>query len=676
MPSGELFLFRPYRVLSALYERILLKLNLLSAAHSTIEPQDTDFSTFFINLKERDMIEADLAGTLDATLERTEKIMQHQYFFFGHDEEEGTARPLIMGNTIDWHKDYASDMRFDLKFGKDINYRDATKYGDVKYVWELNRHIHLVPTAKAFYLTGDQRYRDEVLEQIMDWISSNPYLIGINWTSALEVALRLINWCWVWFLLDARTPIEHDYARTFLSSIYRHCHFIRHNYSAYSSANNHLVGEAAGLFIASSLFSFFPDAQHWNEWSRKILEREIRLQISPDGVNKEQAIDYHCFSLELFVLAYLTGKKANRVFSEEYERRLHAMMHFLASVISHETGVVPQIGDSDNARVLELDSSRYNRYLSLLNTGAAIFKDSTLKVHDGELDEQSYWLLGGREAKETFSSISRQEHLSDDRLISFDSGGYHIFDVKNEQGIRGKLIFDCAPLGYLSIAAHGHADALACILSVNGEEILTDPGTYAYHTNRRWRDYFRSTRAHNTITVNGRDQSVMGGAFLWTEKANARTVDSHCNSSTLFVKGVHDGYVRLKPPVEHIRSITWDKTKQIFVIVDKLESPSPVDITLHFHLVPAGEAESGNGNVVIIKRRGIYVVLRLPHEMDVSLHKGEEDPRILGWYSRHLGIKAPTWTIAAAGKFNPDTELRTLISFANNPEDALHRVFS
>ena len=352
------------------------------------------------------------------------------------------------------------------------------------------------------------------------------------------------------------------------------------------------------------------------------------------------------------------------------------MFTFLSAVTCPETGRTPQIGDSDNAVALELDSSGSSRYISLLNTGTVLFGDRSFKVHDDDLDEYSYWLLGGRKAKERFASLPKGEPVEEDRLVSFDSGGYHVFDVKNNEGLGAKLIFDSGPLGYLSIAAHGHADALAITLLVNGEEILADPGTYAYHTERVWRDYFRSTHAHNTMTVNNENQSVIGGAFLWTKKAAARTIKHIDDSESLGISGSHDGYQRLAPPVTHYRTVTWDRNARIFRIVDKVDASAAVDIALRFHLGVGVAVEEKPDNTLILSYKNAHVGLKLPGGLSVERHRGAQHPDIRGWYSRHLGIKVPVWTITARGTVQPHAELKTGISFATNPEDALNRVFT
>ncbi|TIQ17227.1 heparinase II/III-family protein, partial [Mesorhizobium sp.] len=82
------------------------------------------------------------------------------------------------------------------------------------------------------------------------------------------------------------------------------------------------------------------------------------------------------------------------------------------------------------------------------------------------------------------------------------------------------------PLGYLSIAAHGHADALSLTLCVDGEPVLVDPGTWLYGSGGVWRDWFRSTPAHNTLNIEGKSQSIIAGTFNWSHKAVAALVES------------------------------------------------------------------------------------------------------------------------------------------------------
>lgn len=671
MPPGELFWYRPRQKMQATWEKFLLKqhkIPQLKLSHKQIE---TKPGAFFIDLRKREKIKADLKETIPLTIRAAEKLMTKKISLFAFDD-------LQLDNPIDWHKDFSTGNEFPLLFGKIIDYRNSKKYGDVKYVWELNRHWHLVTLAKAYYITGNEKFRQETINQITNWIESNPYLVGINWSSALEVALRLINWCWVWYFLSAEEPLPAEFATEFNNATYQHCYFIRHNYSAYSSANNHLIGEATGLFLATALFDFIPQATKWNRWSRQVLEREIMKQITADGVNKEQATEYHCFTLDLFLLAYLLAQRLQHPFSKEYSSRLHAMFKFLAAIVTLPFGTILQIGDSDNARVLRLDESDYSPYLARLNCGAVLFQDPALKVTTGEMDETTYWLLGGGEINAQFQALPHSKPDNIPRLISFPEGGYFIFQTVNDEGMKAKLIFDCGTLGYPPLYAHGHSDALSIWLIIDGEEILTDAGTYAYHTEREWRDYFRSTAAHNTIVVQGENQSVIGGPFMWLRQANSKLakIRQSQNGEVLFVAGSHNGYQRLSPPVIHSRAVNWFESKKKFTIRDELLVNGEIFIEELFHLAPGVEVELKNNNIVLLQKGKIFVTIKLAEILQVEVVKGVEQPHIKGWYSRVLGKKEPIYTITAWGRISTPVELITMIAFARKAEDAMRIILS
>ncbi|MBM4258475.1 MAG: hypothetical protein FJ147_21580 [Deltaproteobacteria bacterium] len=134
------------------------------------------------------------------------------------------------------------------------------------------------------------------------------------------------------------------------------------------------------------------------------------------------------------------------------------------------------------------------------------------------------------------------------------------------------LLFDCGNLGSQSIAAHGHADALSFTLRAFGQHIFVDPGTYDYFRYPDWRDYFRSTCAHNTLMVDARDQSEMLGPFLWGRRAEARCVSWEPRPNGGRVIGEHDGYAQLADPVIHRRCVDFDGELKTLTVTDSLSA--------------------------------------------------------------------------------------------------------
>lgn len=284
--------------------------------------------------------------------DRLDNYLEGKIDFFGHES-------LDTGIPVRWHTDPVTQIISPLEFGKSLDYRDDQKVGNVKFIWELGRHQHLVPLAVAYAITGDTKYRDAVTAQISSWIEDNPYGIGIHWCSSLEVALRLISWSLVHSFIALRDGSEGLFgavtdADRLGASIYQQAYFIRYYLSLYSSANNHLIGELAGLWTACQVFNLGEDGDLWSEFTFAEIERQAKLQVYQDGVNKEQAFYYHLWVLEYFVFAWLIGKHTKKPFSPAFSRTIEKMSAFIKSV-SPVNGGPPQVGDADDGFVARFD---------------------------------------------------------------------------------------------------------------------------------------------------------------------------------------------------------------------------------------------------------------------------------------------------------------------------------
>ena len=555
----------------------------------------------------------------------------------------------ISGNRFHWNRDPLSGVEAPLSFGRKIDYRDKRKVGDIKYLWEPNRHLYLTVLAQAYHLTGDRSLLEGLRKILDSWFRQCPYPMGPNWTSSLELGIRLINWSLVWqWIGSARSPLfasneGEAFRDRWLRSIYQHAHFISMNFSRYSSANNHLIGETAGLFIASVTWPFWPEMGKWGKEAFQILTEECLKQIGPDGVLREQAISYQQFVLDFLLLAALAGRRSRFEFAPEYWGRIERMMEFIASVMDR-SGHLPMIGDADDGYVVQLSQEEdFCPYRSLLATGAVLFRRGDFKVKAGRLDDKTRWLLG-EEVEERFREIGTAEARLPVRT-AFPDGGYYILGSDFEMLEEVRLIVDGGPLGYLSIAAHGHADALSFTLFVGGLEFLVDPGTFAYHTQMKWRDYFRGTSAHNTLRVDKRDQSVRGGPFMWLRDIETEVVNvEKCGERLLSgIEALHKGYCRLKDPVLHKRKINYIPEEKCFVIVDDLNCRGSHLLESFFHMHPEVEVE-GAGSRFYLNREDMSVVLEFDGAWNIKVFRGRNNPP-MGWYSPSYNFKIPTTTI-------------------------------
>lgn len=548
---------------------------------------------------------------------------------------------LSVGRPVDWHKDPLTGQTSPLAFGKTLDYRDSDIVGDVKVLWELGRHQHLIPLAVGYVCSGNESYRDAVVEQIDGWLDANPYGLGVHWSSSLECGLRLISWAVVHSLF-----VLHGHGQGLFSAsrdptrlghaIYQHAWFIRHHLSRFSSANNHLIGELSGLWIASRVFDLGRTGDSWARFARNELEEQARLQVHGDGVSKEQAIYYHLWVLEYFLLVWLVGERNDEPFSESFRDRILSMSDFLEDV-SIDDGAPPQIGDADDGFVTRFEPCwSGDAYYEVRSSIDTVLRNR--RTDSGrKLPQKSFWyaLIAGTlpgDAGDPAPPIER------DYPVVYDEGGYAIL---GDETLR--ILFDAGPLGYPSIAAHGHADALSICLGLEDQWWLIDPGTYSYHRDGEWRDYFRGTSAHNTVEINGLNQSQIGGPFLWLERARAKFREwGRKSNERQFVSAEHDGYRSLG--VTHYRGIEYNPAGRTIEITDTIKrdaSESSLQVTLYFHFSQEIGLEIWN-SVCRATRPESENSLRfdLDESYTWKIVQGQDNP-IQGWYSPSLGMKVP-----------------------------------
>ncbi len=432
----------------------------------------------------------------------------------------------------DWHLDPASGQRWPADvYGPDIGYRHDDAHGDVKLVWELNRLQYLQPIAALAHATEEAGPADLVRCHIASWIAANPPFLGINWTSGIELALRAVSL----ILTASQIDLGTDLNAALATSLAAHGHWLARYPSRYSSANNHAVAEALGLLAIGTALPALLDAAEWRHQGRTMLERESRRQILPDGVGAEQAVAYQRFTMEMLALGAALGADTKSRFSQA---------EVFLGAITDTGGHAPHIGDDDEGFVLwrppPSPSSFPRRRESISPASRSLALDSRPRGNDGE------------------------------GFFHFPDGGYTA--VREGPML---LVFDHGPLGYLSIAAHGHADALSIWLHVDGEPLLVDAGTWRYHGAGGARDRFRGTAAHNTLTVAGADQSQIAGAFNWSRKADCRVLSM--TDAPWSVEAEHDGYRRCFGCLHRRRVESGGLLK--FSVIDRLigdQGPWPV----------------------------------------------------------------------------------------------------
>jgi len=626
---------------------------ILSGDGATELRRSAIFGGFFGKLGDGDDVPAAIKQQWrNDAVSRGDTVADHMLSFFDLEHQ-------YLGATIDWNYEHKAGKSTPMAFSGDIDYRDYSVTGDCKFVWEPNRHHQLVSLGRAYRWTGDDRYALAAVEQLESWMDQCPFSRGMNWRSPLELAIRLINWVWTLELVRESEALSAAFVERITSVTYRHLWDVTRKFSRYSSANNHLIGEAAGVYIGSSYFRGLNNARLWRRRSREILQSEIFRQTYEDGGNREQALGYHLFVLPFLLLPAIVGRRDDDDFGQEYWHRLEKTFDFVAAFMDGDS-VSPMFGDSDDGHVLDLGMNLGDPR-SLMAIGAVLFERSDFKALACGFPESAYWLLGGSGMRRFDSLSTGGVSVARHSRVLPDSGYYLLTSNTGEDASRIRVVFDCGELGFKSIAAHGHADALSFTLRAGGHDILVDPGTYDYFTYPTWRNYFRSTRAHNTIELDGVDQSELLGSFLWGRKATARCLHWEPTDAGGRVVGEHDGYGRLNDPVTHRRTLSLDAPEGIIDVMDELvcEGCHDIVMTLHFaehcHVEPIGE------NRFNVQYDGGCATFALDSALSVDVLHGSEDP-IFGWVSRGYHRKNPAASLIGRCSCNGGMKLGTHVA--------------
>ncbi len=554
----------------------------------------------------------------------------------------GWAR-LEIGANPDWHRDPVTRERWDLDFWADVNLHGGSRPAEPRFCWEINRHHQLVTLARAHALTGDAPFARAVWEQIAGWIGANPPLFGINWSSALEIALRLVSWCMALDLVGPEGACGGDPGRLAVSAALQARH-VHDNLTVYaSSKNNHLIGEAAGLVVTGAKLPFLAESDRWVGTGAALMDSEVPAQVAADGVSREQTCHYGAFVLEL-CLAGLAGSRAlGRSPSRRFDETVENMADFLVSA-SGPGGVPPSIGDDDGGRVLGLSDQELDRQpiRAALAVDVASGSRSIASVSPSDL-EPAVWLAGPGAVSAWLGSRVREGADGGRRRggRAFVDGGYFVLGEGEHHGV-----VDCGPLGYLSTAAHGHADCLSLTAWHRGQWVIVDPGTYCYQGDPALRDHFRSTGAHNTVRVDGEDQSEMLGPFLWGRRARPSARAWATSPHWQYFEGEHDGYSARG--VTHRRSIVY-VAGGYWIVIDFLLGTGRHELSATFQLK---EGMSPGGSVGRTftdgEGRSVRIESWLPEGVGVEIIEGREDPPA-GWISPGFGHKTPAPALIARG---------------------------
>lgn len=478
-------------------------------------------------------------------------------------------KDLSFGDPIDWQFEPVSGKRLPLLHWSKLDYLDAEIAGDKKIIWELNRHQYFQTLGQAYWLTGDERYARVFATHIEAWMDANPPKLGINWASSLEVAFRSISWLWAFYFFKSSPSLTPEVFKRAWKFLYLGARHLESYLSTYFSPNTHLTGEALGLFYIGTLLPEFKEAKRWQELGCRILVEQIPIHVQRDGVYFEQASYYHRYTTDFYLHLLLLARANELALPPAVDEALVSLLDHLM-YITRPDGTSPLVGDDDGGRLAMLDVRAANDFRGTLATGALAFDRGDYKFVAGEAAEELLWLTGV-DGLDHYDALVATEPSK--TSVPFSDGGYFVMrDGWTPES--NYLLFDCGPHGALS-CGHAHADALAIDVAANGRTVLVDPGTYTYTGSKELRDWFRSSQAHNTVTLNDQSSSIPAGPFSWQTKSTCRLRKWISEERFDFVSGERDGLLE--------RSILFLKGNY-WIVRDKMLSVNDHrgDIWFHF----------------------------------------------------------------------------------------------
>lgn len=467
---------------------------------------------------------------------------------------------------------------------------------DIRSLWESGR---LQRVSKILF--SDPNSFKEVLNSqkkiVISWINDNPFLHGVHYMSPMECGLRIP--VFLYLLKIEKIDWHPGEVKTILSTLYSQVWWISRNLALYSSLGNHTICECVGLIFGGAVFQDTKEGKKWLKTGCRLLEQEISHQILNDGGPAEQSLNYHRFVLDLYWLAVDFLESNNFYDCTKWKGSLRKSESFLNAFL-FEGSRFPSIGDSDDGYAIA-PGLYPNRQIKDLNK---TFPQTGLSYRT--FQESGYTVIGSTEGF----------------LMTFDHG----------------------PLGLAPLYNHGHADALSITLYKNENPFLIDPGTYLYNGVPKHRKYFRGTRAHNTVCIDGQDQAKQLTGFIWGSQYQANLGFSNQYPDRFYFKAKHDGYKRLKDFVVHHRELIVHKDI-CCLIYDSFTGKGSHEFELNFHLDPGVKIEQGP-EWLVLNNSGESIFL-YNSDNCFSITNGQKNP-LLGWYSPAYGVLQKTNTLQSA----------------------------
>ena len=475
------------------------------------------------------------------------------------------SHKLNIFKKIDWYKDISSN-----KTWPKVNYQKIKVIypdnSDIKYIWEIGRLQFLLPLGSIYKKTTDEKYAIKFKEIVTDFFTENPIKLGPNWKCTMDVGLRAINLIYAYSYFKDSKSISKDFWNNYFNELYKTGEFIYNNLEWAPIRGNHYLSDIVGLFYLGIVFKDAKLGNKWLNFAKKELESEINFQINIDGVDFEGSTSYQRLVAELFFYSYIFGKINQIKFSNNYICKLKKITEFIYAYTMN-SGLAPQIGDNDNGMVIRLNNNRnINDHRYLLQLSDIYLKT---KFNQKNIEPETIFFCG---------KIEVRKYKLSNILKSFSQG----IDIYRDKDLF--MCMKCGENGLLGKGGHNHNDQLSFVLEYKKQLLFVDPGTYSYTGHPKWRNYFRSSQNHNTISLfEKEDVNLNYGLFNLPSLSLNKTVTMHATKngfSYIGKKEFNNSNIIVKRKIEYN-----NKFKEI-IIKDNIFSNSQIKGQFCFVFAP------------------------------------------------------------------------------------------
>ena len=542
--------------------------------------------------------------------------------------EDGPASEIL--------RNWASTNYWDINF-----YHSKTSPDfDIKWLWELQRLQFLLWLGAAWRLTGNSKFATTARDILDSWLNHLRYPLGVEWSSNLEVGLRILSISRCNVMLMNSPAWDQEFVSTLLAWNRLHATHLRKEITLHHALGNHQLGEACSLIWFASVFPGFPEANLWKSIGLKTINEIVPDLFFPDGVYAEQSNGYLKFALEFMFPLISNEHPSWQGFSSTTLKRLIYSLEFIQAQ-SNRGRNIPMVGDADSGSAIGWRLAEYWDFSWLLAVGATLFNRADLADGIEKFPAEAFLNTGlhGLEKFRDLKGPSIQGSISNkikpSQYRSFPTGGYHI-----SRDSYFQLIFDSGPLGIPPGFGHGHADALSILINVENKPVIVDPGTMHYNAQPEVRTYFRETSAHNTLMIGRASQSEVLDTFRWVSGYRVQWIDAIETSEFRVLSGtlVTNFYI-------HQRTVLH-RFEMGLIISDviSVQGDSMVQGHLHFH--PNININRIGRNKFLISDEKDLLEVFLPQSSHISseLIEGFREP-MLGWYSGRYGQMVSTKTL-------------------------------